>query len=264
MWYFLLVFFLGLSVGSFVNVLIDRSMRGLDWVRGKSQCDFCGNDLAWYELVPLISYCCLGGKSRCCRRKLSLRHPLIELLFGALFVWWLLVGFAFFRLATTPLSLMQPVFWLAMGTILTILALTDLLYGVILMNLVWTGMIGVGLYRVILVLLGVYQIQDFALMVLAGISAYLFFWILRALTRGRGMGDGDSYLVLLTTMIVGWQRAGVAILSAFIVGAVVGIVLIMTGKRKRNESVPFGPFIVAGVGIALVWGETINRFLVLW
>lgn len=250
--YIVLVFFLGASFGSFVNVLIDRSVQGREWVRGRSRCDYCHIILRWYDLVPLLSYLIYRGRSRCCGRQLSLRHPIVEGLFGTLFLWWLLVGFVFFRLASAPLTFVQPVFWLVIGVILLAVALADWLYGVIMMTGVWLGVAWVLGYRVVLVLFGVYNPRDFWLGIFGAALAFLFLWGLRALTRGRGMGDGDPYLIFLTSLTVGYARAGWAGLAAFVLGAVVGVILLLTGLKKRQETVPFGPFIVAGALLSLI------------
>ena len=92
----LLLFFLGASVGSFLNVLVVRTVEGGDWVRGRSRCDHCQNNLSWYDMVPLLSFLLLRGKSRCCNKPLAMIHPMVEFLMGALFVWWYVMGSVFF------------------------------------------------------------------------------------------------------------------------------------------------------------------------
>lgn len=255
------VLMLGASFGSFVNVLIDRSIAGKDWIRGRSVCDYCRKRLAWYDMIPILSYLIYRGKSRCCHRRLSLRHPVVELLFGALFVWWLTIGFVFFKLVTTPLSMVQPMFWLGIGVILAVLSIADWLYGVILMNGVWLGVAWVVLYRAVLMGFGAYSGRDFILSWVAGLAAFGFIWFLRLITKGRGMGDGDPYLIFLTSMLVGYPRVILAVLSAFVVGAIAGIGLLLSGVKQRRDTMPFGPFIVIGAFIALVWGEALNRLI---
>ena|SRR3989339_170516 len=257
----ILTFFLGAAVGSFVNVLVERSIAGKDWIKGRSKCDHCGKTLAWYDMIPLLSYLSYQGKSRCCHKRLSWRHPLVELLFGTLFVWWLLVGFMFFRLAVTPLLVIQPLFWLITGVVLLIVAVADAYAGVILMPLVKIGVVSVVGYRIILWLFGQYQLVDGGLALLAGLGYAGFLAGLRYLTKGRGMGEGDPYLAFLLGVLVGWPRTLVAALLAFVVGAIVGIILIGLGKKKMGSTIPFGPFMVLGATLALWWGEAIIRFL---
>ena len=235
----ILTFFFGAAVGSFVNVLVERSIAGKDWIKGRSKCDHCGKTLAWYDMIPLLSYLFYQGKSRCCHKRLSWRHPLVELLFGTLFVWWLLVGFMFFRLAVTPLLVIQPLFWLITGVVLLIVAVADAYGGVILMPLVKIGVVSVVGYRIILWLFGQYQLVDGGLALLAGLG----------------------YAGFLLGVLVGWPRTLVAALLAFVVGAIVGIILIGLGKKKMGSTIPFGPFMVLGATLALWWGEAIIRFL---
>lgn len=256
-----LVLILGLCVGSFVNVLIDRSITGEDWVRGRSKCDYCGKQLAWYDNIPLLSFILYRGRTRCCRKRLSWKHPIVEGLFSALFVWWLLVGFLFFKLAGAPYVFIQPVFWLGIGITLLILALADLYYGVILMGVMYFGVVWTLLYRLILWLSGMYGSSDFLLSILAGCVGYGFLWLLRYLTKGKGMGDGDPYLAFLTCMLLGWQKFGVGMLLAFVIGAIVGSYLLLTKSKKWRDSLPFGPFLITGAVIGIIWGESLRKLL---
>ncbi len=248
-----LIFFVGACVGSFVNVLITRSLEGTNWVSGRSKCDHCHKELSWFDNIPLFSYLIYQGKSRCCHKKLTLRHPIVEAIFGILFVWWLLVGFVFFRLASTPWVYVQPVFWLGIAVVLMILALADSLYGVILMPLIYLGIGWVYLYRGMLFLGGTYQGVDLLGMIVAGVLSYGFLWFLRVITKGRGMGDGDPYLAFLTGSMLGVPRAGIGMLAAFIVGAVWGVILLLLKKKKWASTLPFGPFLVLGSFVALLF-----------
>lgn len=259
--YFILTFFLGSAVGSFVNVLIDRTMLGQDWVKGHSHCDHCRQTLAWYDMIPVVSFLLYRGKSRCCGTALPYRHLAVEILAGVLFLWWLGVGFVFFRLVVAPLSVIQPLFWLVSGVVLLILALADLFYGVVLLPIVWIGSTAVILYRVTLWYFGAYQGVDFLHSLLVATGFFGFFWALHKLTKGKGMAEGDMYVALYMGVLLGWPRGMVALVASFILGALVGICLIVTGIRGRKETVPFVPFMVAGMILALIWGEAIGRWI---
>lgn len=261
MWYFCLTFFLGASVGSFVNVLIDRTILGENWVSGRSHCDKCGKTLAWYDMVPVLSFLTYRGKSRCCKKRLTNRYPIVEILVGLLFVWWLAVGFWFFRLVSAPLSMVQPGFWLITGILLAILALSDLFYGVVLMPVVWIGSVLTLLYRAVLWYYGAHQLFDLQMAVVLGIAFYTFFWLLYKLTKGRGMADGDMYVALYMGLLLGWPRGMVAMILSFVIGASVGVILITTKIRSRKDTLPFVPFMVTGILVALVWGTQIWQWL---
>ncbi|MBP9669990.1 prepilin peptidase [Candidatus Woesebacteria bacterium] len=261
MWYFIFTFLLGASVGSFVNVLIDRTIMGENWVSGRSHCDHCHKTLAWYDMIPVVSFLIYGGRSRCCKKILSYRYPIVELLVGLLFVWWLAMGFWFFQLVSAPLSLIQPSFWLITGVLLAILALADLYYGVVLMPIVWIGVILTAIYRAVLWYYAAHQLIDIQISILVSIVLFGFFGVLYKITKGRGMGDGDMYLAGYIGLLLGWPRAMIAMLFSFVIGAVVGTFLIVTKIRSRKDSLPFVPFMVVSVLIALIWGNQIFNWL---
>ncbi len=244
-----------------MNVLIDRTVEGKDWVRGRSHCDHCHKTLAWYDMIPVFSFLLYGGKSRCCRTPLSYQYPIVEALVGLLFVWWIGMGFWFFRLVVAPLSMVQPVFWLVTGLLLTILALGDLIYGVVLMPIVWIGSVLTVIYRLILWHYGVYQSNDLMGSLLLSFIFYGAFWLLYKLTKGRGMAEGDMYVAMYMGLLLGWPRGMVAILLSFVIGAAVGVMLIISKIRSRKDTLPFVPFMVTGMVIALLWGEQLWRFL---
>ncbi len=259
--YFALIFFLGACVGSFVNVLIDRSIAGQDWVRGRSHCDKCRKNLALYDMIPILSFLIYRGKSRCCDTPLSYRYPIVELLVGLLFGWWLAVGFVFFRLVSAPLLVIQPVFWLVSGIVLVILALADLFYGVVLLPIVWVGTIVTLIYRLTLWYFGAYNPIDFGMAILLAGTFFSFFWLLYKLTKGRGMAEGDMYIALYMGLLLGWPKGMVAMVLSFVLGASVGLLLMIARLRSRKDTVPFVPFMVMSIVIALLWGESLWRWI---
>lgn len=248
-------FLVGLAIGSFVNVLIDRAVKGQDFVRGRSHCDHCGKLLTWYDMIPVLSFLVYRGKSRCCHKTLSWQYPIVEGLIAVLFVWWLTVGFVFFQLATAPLTLVQPLYWLIIGLCLMIIAVMDYIHGVILLPVVWTGVVATLLYRGTLLTLHAYQARDFGLMVVAASAAAIFIWLLRALTRGRGMGEGDIYVALLMGFVLGWPRTLVGLFFSFVGGALISLLLMLFKIKRMQDTIPFGPFMVMGIVLALLFGQ---------
>ena len=240
------VFWLGAAVGSFVNVLVSRSVKGENWVNGRSKCDHCEQLLAWYDMIPIVSYLFYQGKSRCCHKKLSWSHPVVEGLFGLLFLWWLLVGFIFFRLAIAPWSVVQPILGLGMGCLVLILAVADAMYGYVLMPVVGVAVFWIYGYRSALYLSGVYDLADLGRSMLGGALSFGFLWLLHVATKGRGMGDGDAYLAFVTGSLLAGIAAFWGLLTAFIIGAIWGITLLLLGKKKWGSTLPFGPFIILG------------------
>lgn len=187
---------------------------------------------------------------------------MVEFLTGSLFVWWYLSGSLFFKLSQSPFLYIQPVFWLIVGAFLIAVFFTDLLHGVI--PDVLLGILGISalIYRSFLVLGAAMQGKDFAVSILSGIGVSLFFWGLIVLTRGKGMGMGDVKLAMVMGIILGWPRILVAVFLSFVLGALVSMFLIIVGKRKFGQTVPFGPFLVAGAFVSLVWGNQLwNQYM---
>ena len=252
-WY-VLIFFLGASVGSFLNVLVTRTVRGEGWVKGRSRCDHCKKTLASYDMIPVLSYLLYRGKSRCCHKPLSYQHLVVESLTGLLFVWWAALSSAFFLLVTQPGQTAQPVFWLITGILFLAIAVSDQYYGVIPLPFVWIGVILTLGYRLILIMTGTYMPMDLVWSVVAAGVLSGFYLLLRGITRGAGMGEGDVWLAIYLGLVMGWTRILTGTMVAFVGGSIVGIVLIMFKLKTRKETIPFGPFMVLGAIASLIWG----------
>lgn len=257
----LFLFVLGAAVGSFANVVIYRAIEGGSWVSGRSHCDHCKKPLAWFDMIPLISYFALGRKSRCCHKPLSISHPVIEFLIGSLFVWWYWFGFLFFHL-TEVFRVIQPLFWLTVGILLLIIFLIDWWYMLIpdwaVMMLAMLSLI----YRVSLTWQQVMKFGDFSNAIAITGVVSLFFWCLWYFTRGRGMGYGDVKLVIPLGLLLGFPKTVVGMFLAFVIGAIYGVILILSQKKSLHQAVPFGPFLIMGALVALIWGEQLVRWYV--
>jgi len=251
----LLVFDLGLVIGSFLNVLIYRTIHGESPWTGRSRCDHCRKQIHWYDNIPLLSYVLLGGKCRYCHKKIAPQHVAIELLTGILFVWWYVMGFAFFQLTQAPFMVLQPLFWLLVGILLLIIFATDWLYQII--PDYATVLLGIlaFLYRLYLSVSGLMQWQDFWLALLSGFLMMGILFFLWWITRGRGMGFGDVKFALVMGWLLGWPRSMVALMLAFVLGALVGMVLILLRKKKMGSKIAFGPFLVLATMLALLFGN---------
>lgn len=250
-------FALGACIGSFLNVVIYRTEHDENWMVGRSHCDNCGKQIAWYDNIPLLSFALLGGKCRACKKPISKAHPVVETLFGFLFMWWWLLGSFFFRLTEQPFSYIQPLFWLLVGGIFIYIFVEDLISMTIPIWSVFT-LVGMALlYRLALVLSGIMQVQDFLTILIAAFLITLLFYVLHVGTRGRGMGMGDVLLSFPLVVLVGWPRALVWFFLAFTLGAVIGTGMLLFGKAKFRQRIPFGPFMVASAVITLLFGEAL-------
>lgn len=247
----------GVCFGSFLGVVIYRTLNGMSPYSGRSICDHCKRQLAWYENIPLLSFLALRGKCRTCHKKIDWTYPAIEFITGMLFVWWATLGFAFFHLNELPYLLIQPAFWLFVGIILIIIFVIDYLYGIIPdYSIVLLG--GASLvYRLSLVISDQMKWVDFSNSLIAGLIAFLFFMGLFLVTKGKGIGFGDVKLAPVMGFLLGFPKAIVGFYLSFVLGGLVGILLLLWGKKKFGQTIPFGPFMVVGLVLGLMYGETI-------
>ena len=253
----LLVFLLGLSIGSFLNVIVYRVLHGVSFAKGRSKCPHCKKKISWYDNLPLVSFLLLKGKCRHCHKKISWHYPVLELLTGVLFVWWYGVGQFFFQLSQEPFQLVQPIFWLVVGLLFLALAVADAFYGVLPDKFIVPLSLLAVAYRIALVSFGIMQLADFWKAITVGVATSGFLMSLVLITKGKGMGLGDVKLALPLGIILGWPRALVGLIVAFLTGAIAGVILILGRGRGLKDSIAFGPFMIAGAVIALLWGEQI-------
>ncbi len=235
------VFFIGICIGSFLNVLIDRLPIGQDITKGRSHCDHCKRTLSWYELVPVVSWIIQLGKSRCCKKRLSFQYPLVELITGFVFVQLYVLFFS------TPLLFIA---YCCISMAIIVLFGTDLKFELLPTPLLVLWGIGIVL-RFIAIhpsateLLYVYGIPSF----IAG----LFFFFLWFFSKGRAMGDGDIWLAILIGLVTGYPGIIIALYIAFLTGAAVGVILILGRLKTLKSHIPFGPFLLFGMIVEQLW-----------
>ena len=249
------LFGLGLAIGSFLNVVVFRTLHGFSPWSGRSFCPRCKKQIPWYDNIPLLSFITLAGKCRWCKKSISWRYPVIELLTANLLVWWYVAGRLVFKLVEQPYRTIQPLFWLGVGLGLILLVGFDLFYGVLPDVVVGSlGILAAG-YRLTLAIGGGMQWPDFWGYVAAGGVGLGVLGFLVVVTRGKGMGWGDAKLAGVMGLILGWPGIGVGLMLAFLTGASVAVILIGLGKKKWGQTMPFGPFLVTGTVATLIWGE---------
>ena len=262
----LFIFVMGLVWGSFLNVVIFRTSHGTSPLSGRSICPKCKHQLAWFYNIPLLSFLWLRGKCAYCKKPISIRYPIIEFLTGVLFVWWFVMGFNFFKLAGSPWTFIQPVFWLAVGMVMLSIFMTDMLYTVIPFSLNLMLFSLALFYRVGLTGFGIMQTADFVRAILSGVGLCSFFLLLQFLTKKikkvDGFGLGDIYLAPSLGLLLGWPKIITGVFLAFVLGALTGLVLILSGKKKMNQYLAFGPFLIIGTVLALLWGNTILNWYI--
>ena len=251
----LFLFVFGSAIGSFLRVVILRSMRGESWVHGRSECDECGRQIRWYDNIPLLSFVVLRGKCRDCKASIHPLHFLVELLTGIMLVWWYWGGFIFFQLTQQPFVVLQPLFWLLVGLLLLLILFTDIIYMIIPDEAVILLTVITLLYRLMLVAFGIMQPADIMFTLISTLAAFLFMLSLWFVTGGAGMGLGDVKLIVPLALLLGWPEIAVGIFAAFVVGAVFGLGLVGLRRAQLKQPIPFGPFLIIGAAISLIWGD---------
>jgi prepilin signal peptidase PulO-like enzyme (type II secretory pathway) len=246
----IVVFIIGLFVGSFLNVLADRLPRNESPIGGRSHCENCKKTLAWYDLIPLASFISLKGKCRYCHTSLSIYYPIIEIITGVLFV----LSFLFVNRDSSMYHVLsikytsELLYYLFIVSSLIIVFFADLKYGIIPDKVIFPAII----ISLAYVILNTYYIIP----ILSAVGAFLFFLFLFLITKGRGMGFGDVKFAFLMGLFLGFPNIVVALYIAFLTGAIVGCILIVWRKKKMlGSSIPFGPFLVAGSLMAIFFGD---------
>ncbi len=264
-----LVFFVSLMIGSFLNVVIHRlpKMLEAEWhaqcaeLRGESMpeaprynlwlprsaCPQCGHMITALENIPLLSWLWLRGHCSACGTRISARYPLVELLvaglsaaaawkwgvslqtLGALLLVWTLVALAFIDLDTTllPDSLTLPLLWLGL-----------------LFNL---G----GHFA---------SLRDAVVGAVAGyLALWSVYWLFKLATGKEGMGFGDFKLLAALGAWLGWQMLPITLLLSSVVGAAIGVAMIILVKHDRRVPIPFGPYLAGGGLVALFFGADLTQ-----
>lgn len=249
---FIFLFFaIGVCVGSFLNVLVDRIPREESVMKGRSHCEKCKKNLEWRDLIPLFSFIFLKGKCRFCKAELSYYYPVVELITGALFV----CVFLFASQENFQFSIVQIlniIYYLFIVSSLIVIFFTDLKYGIIPDKIIYPAITVSFLY---LILNTKYLLLPH---LLSAVGVFVFFLLLFLLTKGKGMGFGDVKLVFLMGLFLGFPKIIAALYVSFLTGAIVSLILVL-GKKKKffGGIVPFGPFLVFGTVMAWFFGKII-------
>jgi len=252
---YLLIFIVGLFIGSFLGVLTDRIPRGETVVKGHSHCEFCKKTLKWHDLIPVFSFISTKGKCRYCRKSLSYYYPTIEISTGIMFV--LAYIFASSQFVIYNLSfIISILYYLVIVSSFVVIFFTDLKYGIIPDKILLLAILVSILCQLIL------NPSSLIINLLCGVGAFLFFILISvvfsALTKKDSMGGGDIKLVFLLGLILGFPGIIISLYVAFLTGALVGIILIIWRKKSfQKTTLPFGPFLISGALISLFWGNLI-------
>lgn len=252
------IFILGLIIGSFLNALIWR-MHTRESMMTRSACPICRRQLAWFENIPVFSYLFLRGKCRHCHKRISIQYPLVELVTGVLFV------LAYNAMPTTflnfmPSDLLKLMRLFFVISVMITVFIYDLRWYLILDRVTATAAIVLIFFNLALLYLNGQSVMDiswshavYAFAVSAGFFAAQYYG-----SRGKWIGFGDVKLGVVMALALGWPNALVAIAVAYILGAFIGVGLILSGNKRMGSELPFGTFLAIATVIGLLWGGQVS------
>jgi leader peptidase (prepilin peptidase) / N-methyltransferase len=263
----------GLAIGSFLNVVIHRLPRMMEneWkaqcaelagaepaatgprynlVVPGSHCPHCGTPLRAIDNIPLVSWVALRGKCGHCGARISARYPIVEALTAAL------SALIAYRFGFTPAMLLALAFTWTLVALTFIDADTTLLPDDLTLPLLWLGL-GSNVFGTFV------PLQDAVIGAMAGyLALWSVYWLFKLATGKEGMGYGDFKLLAALGAWMGWKALLPIVLLSSLVGALVGIVLIVLARRGREIPIPFGPYLAAAGLIVLLTGDALTRWLI--
>jgi leader peptidase (prepilin peptidase)/N-methyltransferase len=247
----ILVLVVGLAIGSFLNVVIYRLPRGKQFIKGRSVCPHCGQTIKWYQNLPLVSYLALRGRCAHCRKRISVRYPLVELLngLGYLFFYW-----------RYGISMELAVFAFLTSALIVIFFI-DLEHQIIPDAITLPGML-LGL-AISFAPGGLGIVPSLIGLVVGGGALYLIALLGDWLFKKESMGGGDIKMAAMLGAFLGWQKVLFIFVASAAIGLLVSVVLMLVSTRLRKTRViPFGPFIAVAALVAIVWGDAVISFYV--
>src|SRR3989344_7251423 len=253
--YLLLIYFfaLGTCIGSFLNVVIYRLEQEKN-IYGFSYCPHCKHPLSWLDLVPVFSFIFLQGRCRYCSKKISLQYPLVEAITGIIFILAFIRGWPM----VNPASVLHLVFLWYIFSSLMVIFVFDLKHYIIPDVVLFPLIITTIVYRIFEAVVWHMGPVQLALNYgLAGGLASAFFLVIFLVSAGRWMGFGDVKLAFFMGVLLGLQNVTVALFLAFVLGAIVGLCLMVLKQKNIKSEIPFGPFLIVGSAIALFSGQSI-------
>lgn len=253
------VFIFGTIIGSFLNVCIFRIPLEQSIAFPPSHCMNCGKRLKWYDMFPIISWLILKGNCRFCGSKISCRYPLVEVITGIIFLAiYLKYGFTF-----------ETIKFCVFASIIIVIGLIDMDTMDVYTSTIIFGITSAGVFIIIGYVLFKMNLDvkisafNYILGGAIGAGFILFIMLLaRIVFKTQGMGNGDTEICFVCGLFLGIENVVFMLLLSVIVGGISGILLILFGKKKKTDCIPFGPFIAISSIISILFGQgIINWYL---
>ncbi len=237
---YLLLFTLGASWGSFLHVVAIRIEQKSSFITGRSHCVACGNQLTWYELIPVFSWIFLRGKCRSCHTFVSPSYVLTECVTGGLFILaWYMSG-----------SYPDMLFHLLTISFFVVLFLLDFKAYIVPDIVSIPAMILMGVSNML-------RVGAFESIILGALAGATWFFVQYIISKGRWVGDGDIRLGALMGVLVGHPYIWLALFVSYIAGSVVAMILMLVGKKTFSSKLPFGTLLLPSAYIVWLYGPVI-------
>lgn len=237
------------------------------FIRGRSKCPRCGRVLKWFELIPVLSFVIQKARCRSCQQKISWQYPIVEITMALLFLFTI---YNFSRHSGIPTSsfldnfgaagqfsisnFQYLIFNIFIICVLAVIFLTDLNFGIISDWIVWPGALIIFFGQLLLGL-------SWWRLVLAMAISGSFFGLQYLVSRGRWIGAGDIGLGFLMGAILGWPGILVALMLAYMSGAIIGLALVALKKKTFKSAIPFGIFLIPATFVVMIWGRNIVNLI---
>ena len=239
------ILIIGLCIGSFLNVCIYRIPREESITFPPSHCTSCGYDLKVTQLIPVVSYLFLKGRCRKCKKKISIKYPLVETLNGVLY----LLMFLKFGLS------INFIFYSLLVSLLIVISFIDLECKYIYSSTIILGCILAFIY----ILMGLYA-KDANIVnnILGGVIGYLIIYLIVIITKG--MGQGDAEIAGLCGLFIGIQGISVSLFIAIVLGGLVASIILLFKLKDKKSEIAFGPYITIGAIMYILMGKELVSF----
>ena len=261
------VFIFGACIGSFLNCVIYR-LEKKKKITGRSFCPHCKHTLSWQDLFPVFSFLFLKGRCRYCKAKISWQYPVVELATGIVFLIIYNLKFEIYNQFEISqfLNILNLFFLFYVASALIIIFVYDLKHYIIPDKVLFPAIIITFIYQLFSNLFNSnwilnsnfkFQISNF---VIAALIASGFFLVIFLISKGRAMGFGDVKLAVLMGLLLGLANVLAALFLAFFFGAIIGLILMVFKKKNLKSEIPFGPFLIIGTFMAILYGNQIVQW----
>lgn len=244
-------FILGACISSFCGVVIYRVPNKISIIKPNSYCPNCKNSIKWYDNIPIISYIILRGRCRYCKEKIGLNSFLLELLGGILY---LLIFLAY------GISIYTILYMLISIILIIIFGIDYNTYSIYDFSLIIFGILSIITIVYISISNMIVPYNNF----IGLASGFIFFYLIRVISKliykREALGMGDVLLMTVAGLLLGWQKLLLSILIGSVAGSIISIILIITHVKNKEDAIAFGPYLILGILVAMLYGDNIINF----